>query len=631
MKRWIKGIILAAVTVLMSYCFIAMPVQAASSGFFPSVSASNYIRGYCYRLNELGNRRAYVYTDEACRNRNSREYVSALSDECYIIRMSSRYNTVYVSYPTTSGRKTRWMRTDSFTDKTSASKRYATSGIRTYKFASTSYGYGNISSGDLVYVYETYGNFTRVVYPLSTGGYKMAWIRTTDANSYLRTYQTISNGNYVITSAVGSSMVMDVYAGHTANGTNIQLYRYNGGNNQKFQITSVGNGWYTIRNVASKKAVDVAGGVRGSEINVQLWDYNGSDAQLWRFYSAGNGYYYIQNKLGYYLDVRGGSANNETNIWVYSLNGSNAQKWKLSSTTVISESSTLRISGQAYPGTMNQGSGFTIRGTISSNYKITKVRCGIYNSSGAAVSEKTVYPNSYSYNVNSIDSYIHFSYAKPGTNYYRVWATDAKGTKLLQNSSFTVNAGGIPINRVITVFNQTDARWKDIKYGYRDSARRIQAYLGKGGDGNSGSGCGVLALTNAIYYLNGTFIHPSIIASYSLNNGYRINGVGTDARLYKSFANNRGSSYGFAYVTETDNWNTLTSYLKKGYVAICSKPGHLMAIVNYNPSNSSYLLLDSFPTYSRGTKPKGYIWASQSYLKNTIGLRSKFYVLKSTK
>ena len=440
MKRWIKRVLLAVATILMSYGVMTVPAQAAASWFFPDLGSGS-IKGYCYRVNDMTNKRVYVYADERCENRKEKEYISARSDECYIVRLSAKYDTVYVSYPTPSGRKYRWVKAGSFTGRTSASQRYAAATIYTYKFASSSYGYGSISPGDKVYVYETYGSYTRVVYPLSTGGYKMAWIRTTDANNYLKSYQSIKNGNYVMNSAVGSSMVMEVYGSGTANGTNIQLYRYHGGNNQKFKITSVGNGWYTIRNVISNKAVDVSGGVSRSGVNVQLWDYNGSDAQLWRFYSAGNGYYYIQNKLGYYLDVSGGNAGNETNIWVYSLNRSNAQKWKLSSTTVTSEASTLRISGQAYPGTMNQGSGFTIRGTISSNYKITKVRCGIYNSSGAAVSEKTVYPNSYSYNVNSIDSYIHFSYAKPGTNYYRVWATDAKGTKLLQNTSFKVVSG----------------------------------------------------------------------------------------------------------------------------------------------------------------------------------------------
>lgn len=57
----------------------------------------------------------------------------------------------------------------------------------------------------------------------------MAWVRTMDANNYLKSYRSISNGNYIINSAVDSSMVMDVYAGNTVNGTNIQLHKYNGG------------------------------------------------------------------------------------------------------------------------------------------------------------------------------------------------------------------------------------------------------------------------------------------------------------------------------------------------------------------------------------------------------------------
>ena len=115
-------------------------------------------------------------------------------------------------------------------------------------------------------------------------------------------------------------------------------------------------------------------------------------------------------------------------------------------------------------------------------------------------------------------------------------------------------------NKTITVFRQQDSRWKYVKYGYSDTAGRTQAYLGYGASGNVGSGCGVLALTNAVYYLNGTFIEPSVIATYSLRNGYRVNGVGTSYGLYSSFANcsirsARGSfrdgiEYGWSHVSK---------------------------------------------------------------------------------
>lgn len=138
----------------------------------------------------------------------------------------------------------------------------------------------------------------------------------------------------VIRSAMNNNYVIDVYYMGKENGTNIQLYHYNGAGDsgegaQKFIISSAGNGYYKIVNTHSNKAIDVSGGVAGNEVNVHLWEYNGTDAQKFKFESAGNGYYYIKNKLGYYLDVYGAKCEDWTNIQTYQKNGGNNQKWLL--------------------------------------------------------------------------------------------------------------------------------------------------------------------------------------------------------------------------------------------------------------------------------------------------------------
>lgn len=140
----------------------------------------------------------------------------------------------------------------------------------------------------------------------------------------------------IIRSAMNNDYVIDVYYMGTENGTNIQLYHYNGVGDsgegaQKFVISSAGNGYYRIVNTNSNKAIDVSGGVAGNEVNVHLWEWNGTDAQLFKFEDAGNGFYYIKNKLGYYLDVYGAKCENWTNIQTYKKNGGNNQKWLLTS------------------------------------------------------------------------------------------------------------------------------------------------------------------------------------------------------------------------------------------------------------------------------------------------------------
>ena len=191
------------------------------------------------------------------------------------------------------------------------------------------------------------------------------------------------------------------------------------------------------------------------------------------------------------------------------------------------------------------------------------------------------------------------------------------GKDMVSNSSTNAK------QKTITSFKQTDSRWSSIQYGYKDTKGTQKATIGS-------SGCGLLSLTNAVYYMNGSFIEPKELASYSVRNGYRINGVGTAFGLYKSFANNRGSQYKIAWVHQTGSWDTLKTDLTKGYAAICAKSGHIMTIVDYDNSTGKYLLLDSSPSSSRGTS-SGYVWATKSYLQNTAGVRSDFYVIRSTK
>ncbi|MGN0517631.1 MAG: hypothetical protein ACI4II_02775, partial [Acutalibacteraceae bacterium] len=103
--------------------------------------------------------------------------------------------------------------------------------------------------------------------------------------------------------------------------------------------------------------------------------------------------------------------------------------------------STLTVTGYNYPsGTLTQGSSFSIKGTVSSNYTIKSVTVGVYNASGSIVSAKTVTPNAKSYNIAYVNSYIKFNYAKAGTNYYKITATDEKITKTLLNRAYTVKA-----------------------------------------------------------------------------------------------------------------------------------------------------------------------------------------------
>ena len=175
----------------------------------------------------------------------------------------------------------------------------------------------------------------------------------------------------------------------------------------------------------------------------------------------------------------------------------------------------------------------------------------------------------------------------------------------------------IPIKanaKSITVFSQTDSRWGSHYYGYSDAACTQRATISSGG-------CGILSLVNAVYYLNGNFIEPIMLADWSVSHGYRVNGQGTSHGLYKAFADANGSQYGIKYSGQTSSYSTLRDHLIGGGVAVGSVPGHLMAIVDYDSSTGKYLILDSYKSSNRHTQPDGYTWETESTLKNTYNYK----------
>ncbi len=216
--------------------------------------------------------------------------------------------------------------------------------------------------------------------------------------------------------------------------------------------------------------------------------------------------------------------------------------------------------------------------------------------------------------VNTNGNLIQVIYPVAGSGYYKMgWIETSEKTPV--NSSNTTAAP--------TVFYQTDSRWGSYQYGYSNTAGTTPATI-------SSAGCGLLSYVNAVYYLNGSFIEPTFLADYSVNNGYRVNGVGTSHSLYKAFANSYGADYGFAYVGQYSSYSSLANQLQNGNVAIFTVPNHLMACVDYDSSTGKYLILDSYPSSNRGTS-SGYAWKTQSQMESMgASISSYFYVLTST-
>ncbi len=106
------------------------------------------------------------------------------TDEITILESYSN-GFYYVEYPIARGTKQGFILKSDVLINTSASNRYATAKIPTYRRNSNSNSYGSIYKNDKVLVFGTRGNYTQVRYPVS-GGYKFAWISNSDANKYLK-------------------------------------------------------------------------------------------------------------------------------------------------------------------------------------------------------------------------------------------------------------------------------------------------------------------------------------------------------------------------------------------------------------------------------------------------------------
>lgn len=164
-------------------------------------------------------------------------------------------------------------------------------------------------------------------------------------------------------------------------------------------------------------------------------------------------------------------------------------------------------------------------------------------------------------------------------------------------------------------FMQFDPAWARKDYG------NVSDYSGK----MAAAGCGVVAITNAVYALNGQFVDPMLFADYAVEKHYRIIGAGTHDGIFKAAAKKFGNAYNFTYIKTSYSTSEVREYLKKGCVAISHVPGHYVTIADFNKKTKKYLVLDSHPIKSRPTSSFGN-WFKRERLERG-GLTSSAYYI----
>jgi O-glycosyl hydrolase len=140
---------------------------------------------------------------------------------------------------------------------------------------------------------------------------------------------SISNGIYKIISRK-SGLALDVAAGSTANGANVDQATYTGGTNQQWTVTSLGSGQYSIIGVGSGKSLDVTARSTADGANIEIYTYGGGNHQRWTFTPTTNGYYTITSvNSGKVVDVVSGSTASGANVDQWTSNGGTNQQWQL--------------------------------------------------------------------------------------------------------------------------------------------------------------------------------------------------------------------------------------------------------------------------------------------------------------
>ncbi len=157
---------------------------------------------------------------------------------------------------------------------------------------------------------------------------------------------TISDGVYEINSALNNNMKWDIASGSMNNNGNLQLYKSNSSEAQKFIVSKVGNNKYTIVSYRSGKAVDLTSSKKAAKTNVQQYSLADTDAQRWIIRNTGDGTLYISSSVsGLPIALEDGKTANKTNIFVDDALGTMAQKFTF---TKVSEANLKPIADGVY-------------------------------------------------------------------------------------------------------------------------------------------------------------------------------------------------------------------------------------------------------------------------------------------
>lgn len=241
--------------------------------------------------------------------------------------------------------------------------------------------------------------------------------------------QTLKSGIYTIVTSLDANKVVEVANGYSYDNVNIQLYKANNTNSQKWYITKGDDGYYTIRS-GLNSSLYMANDSNVSGANI----LTSTKETKWIIdYIDNNKFYIISKDTGLYLNVNNSSTANGTKINLFTKNESNAQKFSFVSTKIAENSKTF---SDGY---------YTINSKLDSN-KVIDVNNGSKNNG----------TNIQLYSSNNSNAQIWYL-KHTGNGYYGITSAMNPNTSLELANGYTTNGTNIQLYKS----NNSDAQfWK---------------------------------------------------------------------------------------------------------------------------------------------------------------------------
>ena len=174
----------------------------------------------------------------------------------------------------------------------------------------------NTSSGTRVQTWEYHG------------GSNQLWNQTPTT--------ALSSGTYIIRTLIDNNQVVDIPSSSTVDGTNVDIWKYHGGGNQKYNIYQNSNGSYSIVNCANGKALDANKGSSAVGTNIIQYSRTNTPNQCWDIEYAGDGGFKFVSTVDPSVVIAfGSSAANGAQLKLERDSGDRSQHFTFEATTYV--------------------------------------------------------------------------------------------------------------------------------------------------------------------------------------------------------------------------------------------------------------------------------------------------------